>query len=265
MNTIDIGWLQLGIGFLLLLIPIAVFAYFRTGLVSSLLIAFGRMTVQLLLVGLYLEYIFDLDAWWLNSLWVLVMTLTATHTIIRRSDLRQKFFFPSVLAGVFIGMAIPALVFLAIVLELDNVTAARYMIPIVGMILGNCLTSAIIGIRSFYQTIRKSEETYKFRIMTGATRNEALFDYFRDALKDAFSPTIANTATMGIISLPGMMTGQILGGSDPTVAIKYQIMIMIAVMSASVMTVFISVASSRSYVFDEFGRFRQNIFKESES
>jgi putative ABC transport system permease protein len=265
MNTIDISWLQLGLGFLLLIIPIAIFAYFRTGLVGTMLIAFGRMTVQLMLVGVYLKYLFELNAWWLNTLWVLVMALTATYTIIRRSELKQKYFFASVMAGVVIGMAIPAIVFLQMVLGLGNIFTARYMIPIVGMILGNCLSGAIIGIRSFYHSIEKSEETYMFRLMTGATRNEALFDYFRAALKDAFSPMIATTATMGIISLPGMMTGQILGGSDPTVAIKYQMMIMIAIMSASVMTVFISISGSSKFVFDRYGRFRRNIFKEEKS
>ena len=83
----------------------------------------------------------------------------------------------------------------------------------------------------------------------------------RDALKIAFNPTIATTAIMGLISLPGMMTGQILGGSDPGVAVKYQIMLMITIFSSSILNVVLTIFLSNRFAFDAYDNLRKDIFR----
>ena len=95
----------------------------------------------------------------------------------------------------------------------------------------------------------------------GATRNEALNPFMKDALKKAFNPTIATTAVMGLISLPGMMTGQILGGSDPSVAVKYQIMLLITIFSSAIMNVVLTILFSNRFAFDAFDNLKKDIFK----
>ena len=218
------------------------------------------MTGQLLFVGIYLKYVFDLNNYCLNLLWVVLMTITGAFTIIKRSSLRYKYFILPVTIAIVGGLLLNIIYFKYVILIENNFFNARYVIPIVGMIIGNEMTSSIVGIRSFYQSLQKNEDQYKYYLMCGATRSEALFPFIKSALRDSASPTIANTATIGLIWLPGMMTGQILGGSLPTTAIKYQIMIMIAIFSGGVITTFLSLYLSKRFVFNSFDVLDKNIF-----
>jgi len=261
MHVHDITWLNLAIGSIIMIIPIVIFYYYRTGLSKPTLIAFGRMAVQLFLVGIYLKYIFDYNAIWLNVLWVIVMVFIASYTVIKRSDLKQKKIYIPVLLGITANIIINGLLVAFIVIGTEHFFNARYIIPIMGMFIGNSLNSAIIGLRSFYKSLVNDEERYKYYLMCGAEKNEALFPFLSEALKDAFNPTIASTATIGLIWLPGMMTGQILGGSDPLTSIKYQIMIIIGIFAGSVISVFVSLILSKRFVFDKWDMFDKSVLK----
>ncbi len=257
----DISYWALFGGYALMLIPLFVFWYFKTGLVKDTLTAILRMTLQLLFVGLYLEYIFTLNNVFVNAGWVLFMIIIASYTIIRRSGLRFKMFFlPIVLSGL-LSISITDAFFLGWVIKLDNVFDARYFIPITGMLLGNTLKNVVIALSHFYNKLYEESSFYRWQLANGASKREAILPFMRDALKIAFNPLIATTAIMGLISLPGMMTGQILGGSDPNVAVKYQIMLLITIFSSAVLTVVLTILLSNVIAFDNFDNLRKNIFK----
>lgn len=262
MGSTDISWLSLALGSLIMLIPVWVFVYYKADLLKPTLWAFGRMALQLLLVGVYLKYIFEFDSVWLNTCWVVAMIIAASLSIIKRSDLILKKMLIPVSAGVIANVLINSVIFDFVLLGSENYFSARYIIPIAGMIIGNSLSSAVIALRSFYSALVKEEERYRYLLMCGATRNEALSGFIAKSLKDAFSPTIASTATIGLIWLPGMMTGQILGGSEPVTAIKYQIMIIIAIFAGSVITVFLSLYLSKKFAFNEFDVLDKGIVRE---
>ncbi len=246
----DIGYWKLFAGYALLIIPIWVLWYYKTGLVKDGIISIARMTVQLLLVGIYLEFIFDLESNWINFGWVFLMTIIAAYTVVKRSGLKLKIMFaPVFIAGV-VSIAITDAYFLGFVVKLDNMFEARYFIPITGMLLGNTLKTIIIALTFYFKQLDTESDLYKWYLANGATRAEALTRFKREALKIAFNPVIAATAIVGLISLPGMMTGQILGGSSPNVAIKYQIMLMITVFSSSIISVILTLWISDKYVFD---------------
>ena len=147
--------------------------------------------------------------------------------------------------------------FLGIVLKLDNVFSAQYFIPIMGILLGNMLTVNVIAVGTFYSTLQREQNLYYFLLGNGASRNEALMPFMRQAIVKSFAPTIANMAVMGLVSLPGTMIGQILGGSTPDVAIKYQIMIVVVTMSASMLSLVIAIKLSCRRAFDAYGRLRE--------
>jgi putative ABC transport system permease protein len=249
-GVVDIGYWDLLAGYVLLIVPLYVLWYYKTGLVKDGFIAIIRMTIQLLLVGVYLEFIFDLNQTWVNVLWVLLMIIIAAYTAVKRSGLTLKIMFiPIFIAGI-ISMSVTDAFFLGYVVKLDNMFDARYFIPITGMLIGNSLKTIIIALSYYFNQLDKERDLYKWYLANGATRKEALFRFKRDALKIAFNPVIAATAIVGLISLPGMMTGQILGGSSPNVAIKYQIMLMITVFSSSIFSVMITLLISDKFVFD---------------
>lgn len=260
MNTaIDIGWSDLALGFILLVIPFFILWYYKTGLLKPAVISVIRMTVQLLLVGLYLEYIFKLNNMWVNLAWVLIMVIIATATTVKRSELNRRLYLIPVFVSLAISLIIVDVYFLGFVIKLDNLFEAIYLIPITGMLLGNCIRTNILGLSSYYNKLQKEQILYKYALANGATIKEALFPYMRNSLRTSFAPTIATMAVVGLISLPGMMTGQILGGSSPTVAIKYQIMLMITIFVSSIMTVVLTIFISNRFIFDSFHNLRTKI------
>lgn len=262
MNIIDITWGQLAIGFGILVIPALILWKYQTGLLKKMGIAVVRMTLQLIFVGYYLEYLFEYDNPWLNIAWIIIMVVVADFATIDRSELqRNKKLVLSIFAATFLGIIVIDLFFLKFVIKLPNILAAQYAIPITGMVLGNCLRSNVIGINEFYYSIHEHKDRYRFYLANGAEQKEALFPFFRTALKKSANPTLASMATIGLVSLPGMMTGQILSGSSPLIAIKYQIMIMLAIFSGTILSVYLGISFSSRFVFDQRNNLDNSILK----
>jgi putative ABC transport system permease protein len=225
--------------------------------------ALVRMTVQLLLVGLYLQVIFRLNILWLNAAWLLVMVAVADVSIVRPCGLKLRRIAWPVFLALLAGTAIPLMLFTGLILRRPNLLDAQYAIPIGGMILGNCLRADIVGIRTFYESIRSTEKAFLQSLAEGASLHEAIRPYIRNASQAAMSPTVATMATIGLVSLPGMMTGVILGGASPVTAIKYQIAIMIAIFSGTAITVALAIRLTTKSSFTPYGLLDPTVFRNS--
>lgn len=253
----DISLTSLAIGLLLLLIPLFFLWKLRTGLVRATLIAAGRMIVQLFLISIYLRYLFEWDLPWLNTLWVIVMALIATHTIGQRTGLKRRIVAVPAFTGFLISALVVGFFFLCLVLRLDHPFTAQYFIPIMGILMGNMLGVNVLSLSTFYSGLEREKATYYYLLGNGATRFEAWLPFMREAVIKSFTPCIANMAVMGIVALPGTMIGQILGGSAPDVAVKYQMMIVVITMSASMLSLILALWLSTRNAFDAFGRLKQ--------
>jgi len=260
MQTADISMISMIVGYLLLTIPIVIFGMLKIKLIKETFLAVLRMTIQLLLVGFYLQVVFQLNYWWLNFCWVLIMILVANVTVISRAHLKQKLFFLPVLPAVLLGSFFPVLYFIFFIIHPTPLFDARYVIPITGMILGNCLRGNVIGLERFYAALKRNQEEYFTYLTLGAAHKEALLPYLKEALEAAVSPTIATIATIGLVALPGMMTGVILGGASPLVAIKYQIMIMLAIFAGSILSAFLAILFSIKTSFNKYNILNLDIF-----
>lgn len=261
MNTIDITLESLVSGILLMSVPVYFLWKYRTGLVKSTLIALTRMIVQLFLVGLYLKYLFIWDNPFLNVLWVVVMVVVATETSLTRTKLNRSVMMFPILIGFVTASLIIGFYFLGIVLELNNVFSVQYFIPVFGILMGNMLGVNVIALNTFYSHLHRESSYYYYMLGNGATVSEATAPFVKQALVRAFSPAIANMAVMGLVALPGTMIGQILGGSTPDVAIKYQMMIIIITISASMLSIALTLNIMQRVAFDADGRIR-NISRE---
>lgn len=260
MHSTDISWLALLFGFFTILVPIYFFYFYDTKLNKDTLISFLRMTVQLLAVGMILKTVFELNSLWINFSWIILMIVSASVTIVRRSNLKQYSMFAPILISLLINFIFNGGIFAFVLIGLKDFVTAQYIIPISGMIIGNSINTTVIGVRSFYKNFLANEESYKYLLMSGATKKEALKIFIGDALKDAFTPQIASTAVIGLIWLPGMMTGQILGGSSPVIAIKYQIMIMLSIFVGGVMNVVYAIKFSLKSSFDDYEMLKKDIY-----
>lgn len=254
MQTTDISNISMLLGLLLMALPIYFFGKYNTGMVKSTIIAVVRMVVQLLLVGLYLKYLFLWDNPLLNIAWVLIMVVVATETSLTRTKLKRSVMMIPLLVGFITASLLIGGYFLGIVLKLDNIFDAQYFIPILGILMGNMLGVNVIGLNTFYYNLMREKSCYYYLIGNGATVDEATAPFVRQALTRAFSPAIANMAVMGLVALPGTMIGQILGGSSPDVAIKYQMMIIVITISASIISLMSTLYLSKRASFDTMGR-----------
>jgi UDP-glucose/iron transport system permease protein len=260
MKTIDLTPQDMLLMYLLLIIPLAFSFWLKLGNIREMIFAVLRMTIQLILIGLYLEVLFKLNSLPLNIAWIVVMLTVANASILRQSGLSFRRMFPLTFLGTAVAITLVATFFVVLVLAPTPLYDARYLIPISGMIMGNCMRGNVIAMERFYSGIRRNEKEFITYQMLGATLSEATRPYMRSALRAAVGPMLATIATIGIVSLPGMMTGQILGGSVPMLAIKYQIAIMLSIFCAMMIASTLSIIFTRKTAFDAYGMLRPEIF-----
>jgi putative ABC transport system permease protein len=252
METLDITLPRMALLYGLCLLPWLLLWLIGLRLSRDIGISILRMTVQLSLVGIYLKALFDLNNPWLNGLWILLMLMVADLSILQRAGLKARYFFLATLTAIASSVIASTAYLVMLVIQPALYYDARYIVPLAGMILGNCLQGNVIALERFYSALRRNEQEYETFLMLGATRWEAVRPYFRAAIKAALNPTIAGMATMGLVSLPGMMTGQILGGSEPWIAVKYQIAIMICIFASTAIASIINLRFSLNIAFDAF-------------
>lgn len=258
----DIGNANMAYLLLLLMFPVLVIFLYRIRMFGALLTGIARMVAQLLLVGFYLHYIFVWNNLFLTLAWILVMAVVADFSVLSGCGLELRRFVWPLLAAMLLGTLVPLYVFVMLVIDAPTLFEASFSIPVSGMILGNCMRANIVGIKGFYDGVRKDENRYMLTLAQGASRSEALAPYIGESLSMALQPTLATMATIGLVSLPGMMTGLLLGGADPMVSIKYQIGIMVAIFSGTALTVWACLMFTLNGSFRADGMLDKRIFKE---
>lgn len=252
METINIGWDGMLLGMLLMLMPIGYLKYIGSALLHPAIWGTIRMCIQLALMGIYFRYLFLWNNPWVNIIWVVIMVGVAGQTFLGRTGLRWQVFLLPVLTAFFVSAFAVGFFFLHFVLKMDNVFDARYFIPIMGLLLGNILTVSVVALSTYYKNLQREQQLYYFLLGNGATHSEATRSFLKEAIEKAFSPCIANMAVLGIVSMPGTMIGQMLGGSEPDIAIKYQIMIVVITVVSSLMAVIITICIASVRSFDRY-------------
>jgi putative ABC transport system permease protein len=263
METLDIKLPQMGLLYGLCLLPGILLWLIGLRLSRDIAISILRMSFQLALVGIYLKMLFNLNHPWLNGLWILIMLSVADLSILKRAGLKARYFALATFTAIASSVLFSTAYLVILVIKPTHFYDARYIVPLAGMILGNCLQGNVIALERFYSALRKNENEYATFLMLGATRWEAVRPYFRDAVKASINPTIAGMATMGLVSLPGMMTGQILGGSEPWLAVKYQIAIMICIFTSTTIASIINLKLSLNIAFNAYDVLKDEVIGKS--
>jgi putative ABC transport system permease protein len=261
MQTIDISYTSMALLYGLIAIPVAVGLLFKLGTVKRILIAVVRMTAQMAVLGLYLDYLFKLNNLFVNIAWILLILTVANITVQRNAGLRTVRLFLSVLLGNAIATFFVVSIFTFLAIRPEPFYDARYLIPVTGMVVGNCMRANVISLERFYNSIRKNEREFLTYLLLGASLREAALPYMGEAIRPAMGPNLATMATLGLVSLPGMMTGQILGGSPPIVAIKYQIAIMIAIFTSIAIATSLNLLFSLKIGFNDYDMLRKDLFR----
>ncbi|MEB3429718.1 ABC transporter permease [Citroniella saccharovorans] len=229
--------------------------YLKRNNISSykeLLVAALRMTIQLIIAGFVLDYIFK-DASIIKSLAGIIIMLAFTiYTIFSRSSFNLSNELKFLIAISIIFSSLMALsIFIILVLRIKPIYDPKYVLPLLGMILGNSMTSIIICINSIFNKIEDRKNFILSAMMIGLDSKNVLKNILNESFKDAILPQINSMLGMGIVFLPGMMTGQILSGTSPIIAIKYQIGIMLSIFVSVCIANIIITQFTRNIFFDE--------------
>jgi putative ABC transport system permease protein len=235
MSYVPLSFLDLALAAVLLVVNGVISLAFGLRLETSLAIAAVRMAVQLGAVGFVLKFVFAQT----SPLWTfaiaLVMVLVAGWELMQRQERRFAGWWAYGLGHVtllFVG-GLATLYAVAVVIGPEPWHAPRYVLPILGMVLGNTLTSVSLALQTLTEGADRERAAIEARIAQGATRFAAFAAVLRRAIRTAITPLLNTMSVAGIVTLPGMMTGQILAGADPAEAAKYQIMIMFVLTGAS--------------------------------
>lgn len=212
---------------------------FRLGLERTLAVSAARMVVQLAVVGFVLKLIFDSGSAVWTALFAVVMLIATGFEASSRQERRIAGWRTHALgaaAPFFAGLLATVFAMTAIV-EADPWYAPRFVLPILGMMVGNALSGVSLVLESMTSGAIRERAAIEARLSLGASRFEAMQDVLRRGLRTGLLPILSAMAVTGLVSLPGMMTGQILAGADPVEATKYQIMIMFLIAGATGMAV----------------------------
>lgn len=228
MNYISLGVLDLAIASVLVLLNGALSFFLGLGLERQLLIAAIRMIVQLALVGLVLKTLFALSSPGWTAFAALVMILFAGREIMARQERRMTGFWAYGLGTGCMLLAASLVTVFALTTQIQPEPwyNPRYTLPLLGMMLGNTMTGISLGLHSLLTGLVRDRNAVEAQLTLGATRWQATLPVTRNALHSALMPIINTMAATGLVSLPGMMTGQILAGAEPMEAVKYQMLIM---------------------------------------
>ncbi|WP_297404488.1 ABC transporter permease [uncultured Cetobacterium sp.] len=260
MVIVEVSYLKL-VSILIGFMPIIYFLKkFKIYLIKDLIVSIIRMFIQLIAVGIYLKYIFNYNNIVINILYLIFMISITAITCGKNINLKKRGSIYIFLSMAFI-ISIVLTIFIKEILN-ENLRNARYFVPISGMLLGNMLKTSIISLNNFFNYFKENESEYEYLISLGANKYEALLGNVRQSILLSIKPIISSVATMGLVSLPGMMTGQILGGASPTTAIKYQIGVMLLILMSEFYNVIILLFLSIKLYFDGYDMLKEEYFKE---
>ncbi|MEL7647498.1 MAG: iron export ABC transporter permease subunit FetB [Sedimentibacter sp.] len=219
---------------------------------KEILTASVRMTLQLILTGYVLVYIFGNPSPVYTIAVMAAMETFAVYTIFKRSKKPLSSRLKKVIAlSMGTGTIATIFYFLLVVVNIRPWYDPQYFIPLGGMLIGNSMTGISLGITKLVDGMYEQKHLVESALMLGATPKRAAKDIVDGAFDSAIIPTINSMLGMGIVFLPGMMTGQILSGTSPLVAIKYQIAIMLGILGSVALTVILFVQFGYKTFFNQ--------------
>ncbi len=232
-GVITLSYWDIVFSALLVLVSGGVSIYLKLGLEKKLAIASIRTVAQLLLVGYVLEMVFGINSPLALAPVLLLMVLVATRESVQRSTrfitgADRSAFISLILAGF-----VTAYIVTQLIIGVEPWYKPQYIIPLMGMILGNVLTAISLSLDHYLNTLVTRRAEVEMELALGATSWEATREAIGEAVAKGMIPTINSMMVVGLVSLPGMMTGQILSGTDPLQAVRYQILVMFMLAAAT--------------------------------
>jgi len=250
---------DLALGASLVVLLAALSWQLRLEIGGRMLIASARSTVQLLLLGLVLKALFNTTNPWLVAGLAMLMLAVAGYEVMARQRyrLRGLWGYSTGALSMFLSSFSISVLALLVLVQPTPWYAPQYAIPLLGMLLGNTMTGVAVSLDNLTRQTMEKRHQIEARLALGQPAVEAIGDIRRDALRAGLIPIVNSMTTAGIVSLPGMMTGQILAGSPPMEAAKYQLLILFLIAAGTGLGSMTAVLLGSSRLFDGRSRLRR--------
>lgn len=255
-GPIDLSFAELAIAATLLLVNGVVSTWLGLGLGRRLLVAAVRTVVQLTLLGYVLVYVFDVHRGVLVGAMALLMVVLAAFESVRRTRHRYRGIRRDAFVSLVVAAGASTLLVTALVVRPDPWWAPRYLIPLLGMVLGNGLTGISLGLERCLSSFDDGRDRIELLLGAGATPWEAARPAAAEAIRTGLIPILNSMSVVGLVTIPGMMTGQILGGTSPGLAARYQMLVMFLIAGATAAGTTGVVLLAVRALFDQEGRLR---------
>ena len=233
MAALPISNAKLLLAAFLILINIVISAWLRLALGRSLILAAMRMVVQLLLVGGILEWLFKQHNPFIILLMAMLMASIAALAAVRSTKRRFVGIYLNSLLSVMASSALVTTIAIAGIIQPRPWFTPQYLIPLLGMVLGNTLNGVSLALDQLMEGLESQKDQVESHLSLGASRWEACQDVVQNSVRLGMIPTINSMLVMGLVSLPGMMTGQIMQGASPATAVRYQIVVIFIIAAAT--------------------------------
>lgn len=265
-HPIAIAWLDLVAASVLILVAVALSAWQRLGLGNQIVLGAVRATVQLIAVGYLLVWVFAANRWdvvlAVLAVMVVVATITATRRQAKRWRDRMKIL-PISAVAILAGAGLTLVYVSTVIVHVKPWYDPRYLIPLFGMIVANAMNAAALALERLQSEMESRRAEVEAYLALGASPRQAAAEPARRAAVAAMIPAVNALAVVGIVSLPGMMTGQILAGADPTLAVRYQLVVMFMLTAANAITAALTVQAYRRTFFTPAAQLRAREADES--
>jgi len=265
MNVIPLSTWDLVAAASLVLLLAALSWRLKLGQERQLLIAASRSVVQLTLLGLVLKVVFAQQAFgWVALIW-LVMLAVAGWEVLARQKRRYRGWWSYGIgsASMFLSSFSITVLALTAIVNVEPWYLPQYSIPLLGMLLGNTMTGIAVSLDNLTRSMWERRGAIEARLMLGHDWHEAVGELRREALRSGLIPIINAMTAAGIVSLPGMMTGQILAGSPPLEAAKYQLLILFLIAAGTGLGSTAAVWIGAQRLFDDRQRLRLDRLRDS--
>ena len=250
------------LGLLLLLIPAGALYWLERQKIARLCFIAGRMIVQLLVLCLMVWGLFKFDRPWLSLAWLVVLTLGMSWLVLKRCDVKGKALMPAVAVGLFVGVFVVGMWLLVLVLP-GRALDARWFVPVMALLMGHTTSMLIRGLSTYLTALKADEQQYEFLRGNGILHLKAIQPFMRRALLAVIQPTFANLKVLGLTSMPLLLGGLLLGGLSPLHAFILMLSMVCGCISASVLSLGITIFLADRSLFDKFGK--QNSETKNES
>lgn len=250
----EISIIRFCLGLLLVVVPLYVLHVFDTGLLRRACRSLAWMVASLVVLGLCLYFVFSLNHWVVNVAFVLLMVVVGAVSATSRARLSVSRFFVPVATGLLVAVLVVCCWLLFLVFGQKNPLEARFLVPVVGLLMGTMTRSNADALTIYYMGLRHHNQLYYHLTGNGASPGRALTWFVRRALQRVALPSLGRMATLMVTASPVVTWSLLLGGFSVVGAVALQMVLLVAGFCASVVSLLATLYVARRFSFDEYGR-----------